>query len=112
MTEKVNETIVENEQIEQIEEEVKEEKKGFLDKVKGLKKAKTEESEVEEKPKKSHKKVIKGLALAAGAAVVAGLGYALGRKSNDDSDEIYDDEEFDRDDSLIESSDNSNEENA
>lgn len=112
MTEKVNENIVENEEI-VTEEEVKEEKKGFLDKVKSLKKAKTEESEVEEKPKKSHKKVIKGLALAAGALVVGGLGYALGKKSDDDSDdEIHDNEELDHDSSLIESSDNSNEENA
>lgn len=107
MTEKVIENVVENE--EQVVEEVKEEKKGFLDKVKSLKKAKTEETEVEEKPKKSHKKVIKGLALAAGAAVVAGLGYALGKKS-DDSDENYDDFE---NDSVNESNEQfSNEENA
>lgn len=108
MTKEVIENVVENE--ETVVEEVKEEKKGFLDKVKGLKKAKTEESEVEEKPKKSHKKVIKGLALAAGAAVVAGLGYALGKKSDDDSDEIYDDFEHD---SVNESNEQfSNEENA
>lgn len=86
MEKNVKEEVVKNEAV----EEVKEEKKGFLSKIKNLKKT-TDDTEVtEEKPKKDHKG-LKRLALAAGVAVVGGGLYLLGKNSAKDSDDDCDD---------------------